>query len=81
MSNRLNQEREVKLQPKRMQSCKGKLESIGFNVETVSKDRLEFEYKGNKIMFYPYSGWHSGKGIQDGRGFKNLLKQLEVNNE
>ena len=42
---------------------------------------LEFKYKGNTIKFYPYSGWHSGKGIKDGRGFQNLIKQLEVEEE
>jgi len=31
---------------------------------------------GSTINFFPYSGWHSGKSIEDGRGFKNLLKQL-----
>lgn len=77
MSDRLNQEREKRLQPKRMQSCKKKLESMGFDVEEFGGNRLEFEYKGEKIRHYPYSGWHTGGGINDGRGFSKLIKQIE----
>jgi hypothetical protein len=76
MSNRLNQEREADLTPKRVQGCKEKLESLGFEV-TATSDRLDFIYKGSKIMFWPYSGWHSGKTIKDGRGFNNLLNQIQ----
>lgn len=76
MSRRLNQEREELLQPKRMETCKERLESLGFSVISYEADRLEFIYDGNTIKFWPYSGWHSGKGIKDGRGFKNLLQQL-----
>ena len=77
MSNRLNQEREAELQPKRMASCKEKLEELGFEVRAFEPDRLEFIFNGNKISFWPYSGWHSGKGIKQGRGFAKLLKQIE----
>ncbi len=77
MSNRLDQEREARLQPKRMQSCKEVLESMGFGVQEFGGNRLEFEYEGEKIMHYPYSGWHTGKTIKDGRGFNKLLKQIE----
>lgn len=77
MSDRLNQEREKRLQPKRVNSCKEALEKLGFEVSVFGGKRLEFEYKGNKITHWPYSGWHSGQGINDGRGFKNLLKQLK----
>lgn len=76
MSNRLNQEREEELQPKRMQSCREKLESLGFTVRAVGGDLLTFDYNGNTIKFWPYSGWHSGKGINDGRGFGKLLRQI-----
>ncbi len=77
MSNRLDQEREAQLQPLRMQSCKEKLEAMGYVVQTFGDDRLEFTYKGNVIRLWPYSGWHTGRGIKDGRGFNKLLKQLE----
>jgi hypothetical protein len=74
--SRLNQERQAELEPKRMQTCKEKLEDMGFVVESVGGDRLEFEFKGKKVVFWPYSGWHSGKTISDGRGFRHLLNQL-----
>jgi len=77
MSNRLNQEREEQLQPQRIKSCKEKLESLGFDVRQTDPTKLEFEYKGSKIQFYPYSGWHSGRTIKDGRGFSDLLRQLK----
>ena len=77
MSNRLDQEREAELQPKRMAGCKEKLESLGFEVQAFGGDRLEFTYKGNRIQLWPYSGWYSGKGVGSGRGFKNLLRQID----
>lgn len=79
MSSRLDQEREEKLQPIRTKSCKTKLEKLGYAVSQSGNTRLEFIFEGSKIMFWPYSGWHSGKTIKDGRGFKNLLKQVNKN--
>ena len=77
MSSRLDQEREAELQPIRMETCRGKLESMGFIVESNGTDKLTFKYNGNTIQLFPYSGWFSGKGLQQGRGFNNLLKQME----
>ena len=76
MSNRLNQEREALLQPKRIEACLKELERRGFKCES-DNTKIVFMLNGNKIQFFPYSGWHSGKGIKDGRGFQNLLRQLE----
>lgn len=77
MSDRLDQERQAKLEPERMASCKKRLEDLGFEVQELGSTQLQFIFKGSKISFFPYSGWHSGKTIQDGRGFANLLKQLK----
>lgn len=77
MSNRLNKEREIKLQPERVQSCKNVLEKLGFAVERVGDTELRFSFKEHVVKFFPYSGWHSGKTIKDGRGFNNLLKQIK----
>jgi hypothetical protein len=76
MSNRLDQERKARLEPARIKSCSEKLESLGYQV-TQNHVALEFIFKGNKITFYPYSGWYSGKGIGSDRGFNKLLKKLE----
>lgn len=74
---RLDQEREDRLQPQRLASCKKKLEELGFTITQEDHTKLVFEYQGAKIQFWPYSGWHTGKTITDGRGFNHLLRQLE----
>lgn len=76
MSNRLDQEREVELQPKRIAFAKEKLTAAGMSITFESDTELKFTYNGETITFFPYSGWHSGKSIKPGRGILNLLKQL-----
>ena len=77
--SRLNIERQKELEPKRIAYAKEKIERLGYEV-TESNTELRFIYKGNIIKFFPYSGWHSGKEIKDGRGLDNLLKQLNRSN-
>jgi hypothetical protein len=36
-------------------------------------------FKNELVKFFPYSGWHTGKSIVDGRGIKKLLAQLKEN--
>jgi len=81
MSNRLDQEAEERLQPIRMRTCKDKLESMGFIVNSDDSTKLTFKFKGSTIQFWPYSGWHTGKSVRDGRGFRRLLKQLEAQDD
>jgi len=77
MSNRINQEREKTLQPQRIQWAINDIQDRGYEVEVWGETELRFQYKGNTIHFWPYSGWASGKGIKAGRGLQNLLKQIE----
>ena len=77
MSNRLNQDREEHLQPKRIASTKQALVEMGFEMTLETPTELRFMFKGELVRFFPYSGWHSGKSIKDGRGFNNLIKQLK----
>ena len=77
MSNRLNQEREERLQPNRIKSCKEKLEGLRFIISQEDNTKLVFSYKDSLVTFFPYSGWHTGKTIKDGRGFGHLLNQLK----
>lgn len=77
MSNRLDQEREKKLQPKRIQYAIEQIEKLGHKITFIGTTRIDFLFNGNTIQFYPYSGWHTGKGITDGRGIENLLKQIK----
>lgn len=80
MSNRLDKDREKKLQPKRMQTAIDsllKLDTLDSGVEKINETTIRFIYKGYTVIFYPYTGWHSGVSIKDGRGLENLLKQLK----
>lgn len=76
MSNRLDQQREKTLEPKRVQYALDRLKEKGIEAKVYGGKRIEFEHEGNTITHWPYSGWHSGKGIKDGRGIHKLLKQL-----
>lgn len=76
---RLNIERQIELEPKRMAYAKGSIEKLGYKVSEVSDTELNFDYNGSKVHFFPYSGWHSGSTIKDGRGLKKLLRQINKN--
>jgi len=78
MSNRLDQEREARLQPLRIERAVKKLHSLGIIPTKIGSDSVEFLWKGYTVKFFAYSGWHTGKTIKDGRGFDNLFKQLEA---
>lgn len=73
---RLNQARQKELEPQRMAHAQKQIEACGYKVQRQDDTALAFEYKGNPIKFFPYSGWASGKGIKDGRGLKNLIRQI-----
>lgn len=74
---RLNQERQKELEPVRIQYARERIEALGLTVLEIDKTKIKFKYKGNIITLFPYSGWHSGKGIVAGRGIDKLLKQLK----
>lgn len=77
MSNRLNQKRESELQPIRMDIVKSELAKLDIELIHETDSYIQFMFNNAKVSFYPYSGWHSGKSIKDGRGLENLLKQLK----
>lgn len=74
---RLDKGKEIKLQPERLNFAKNKLSKLGIEITFESQTELRFFFKGNEVKFFPYSGWHTGKSINDGRGINNLLKQLK----
>jgi hypothetical protein len=74
---RLDIDRQKEFEPKRMEYAIEKLGELGITATSVSDNELEFEWKGNTIKLWPYSGWHSGKGIKPGRGIEKLLNQLK----
>lgn len=77
MSSRLNQEREKELKPIRHDYAYQKLTELGIEDIEESEYAIKFLHKGHFVTFFPYSGWHTGKTIKDGRGLDNLLKQLK----
>lgn len=76
---RLNEERQQKLEPTRMETAISEITALGYEVSQHDNSYLAFEFKGNTIRYWPYSGWASGKGIVDGRGLHKLLSQIKQN--
>lgn len=74
---RLDKEREKRLEPLRMQKALEELQKVGVQISYQDKKQIRFFWKGKTVSFFPYSGWHSGQTITDGRGLNNLLKQLK----
>ena len=74
---RLNIERQDKFQSLRMDYAKQKLQELGFEITSEDETCIWFMFKGYSVRLFPYSGWHTGKTIKDGRGIDNLLKQLK----
>lgn len=75
---RLNIERQNTLQPKRMEFAKQKITELGYTITSETETELRFELNGKIVCFFPYSGWHSGASIKDGRGLSKLLKQINT---
>ena len=73
---RLDKTRQGKLEPIRYQRALKYLSQKGYETRQVSTTCIEFDYKGSTVRFWPYSGWHSGKTIEDGRGWNHLEKQI-----
>lgn len=73
---RLNIERQKKLEPTRMEFAKEQLAKLGYDITFECDTRIEFIYREETVILFPYSGWHTGKSIKDGRGISKLLKQI-----
>ena len=73
---RLNIERQQELEPKRKEVAIIELARRGIDIFYEDDTRIEFMWNGSPIKYYHYSGWHTGKTINDGRGLQNLLKQI-----
>lgn len=75
---RLDIERQKELEPKRMVYAKEHISKLGYKITFSNDTYLIFEFKNYPVRFYPYSGWHSGRSITDGRGLSKLLKQIKT---
>lgn len=74
---RLDIERQNKLEPIRLRTAINEIQKLGLTILNCTDKMIEFEYKEHSIKYFPYSVWATGKTIQDGRGLKNLIKQLK----
>jgi hypothetical protein len=75
--SRLNIELQNELEPKRIEFAKEQITKLGYQVIFESKREIRFMFKDSVVHFWPYSGWHSGASIKDGRGIKKLLEQIK----
>lgn len=69
-------ERQKKLEPTRMEYAEKELTKRGYVITFKCDTRIEFTHDGSTVSLFPYSGWHTGKTITDGRGISKLLRQL-----
>lgn len=74
---RLNKERQQELEPDRLKYAQNELEKLGIKITYQSKTHIEFDFKEHIVRLYPYSGWHTGKSIVDGRGLQKLINQIK----
>lgn len=74
---RLNIDRQKELEPQRIAYAKEQITKLGYDIEIETSTYLQFTFKGKPVKLYPYSGWHTGATIQDGRGIEKLLKQIK----
>jgi len=71
-------ERQKEFEPKRIEFAKQQIKSLGYKITFECSTRIEFVFRNEVIKFFPYSGWHTGKTIKDGRGINKLLKQIRL---
>ena len=74
---RLNIDRQKRLEPERIEYAVRKIQELGYEITHRDDLMIQFTHKGQSVTFFPYSGWATGKTIQDGRGLQKLLKQLQ----
>jgi hypothetical protein len=78
MSKHIDPEEHSELQLRRMEFAMLQLDEVGVKeLVRMNDTTISFIHNGHKILFFPYTGWATGKGIKDGRGLRNLLNQLK----
>ena len=73
----IDAEKRGRLAPKRVEYAIDALTQLGYEVSQINDHELNIEFKGSVITIFPYTGWHSGKTIKDGRGIDNLIEKLK----
>ena len=62
---------------KAFEYARNQITGLGYIITEETATALKFEYKGSIVTIYPYSGWHTGKTIKDGRGTEKLINQIK----
>lgn len=78
MAKRIDAERQAELEPQRIQTAKDEITALGYDITFESATEIRFVFMGKTVNYFPYSGWHSGATIKDGRGLHNLLRQIKI---
>lgn len=65
------------VQKERLQFAKDQLEESGIDICYEDETKLKFKFQSNEVVFFPFTGWYTGKSIKDGRGLNKLLIQLK----
>lgn len=76
---RLNIQRQKALEPNRVQFAVQAITTLGLPIVEQTHNTIRFIFKDQVVTYFPYSGWHTGKSITDGRGWKHLNDQLTKN--
>lgn len=66
----------AKIQQDRLEYAEMRILELGYDIFFKNDSQFHFEYMGNTIRVFPYTGWFTGVGVTDGRGLENLLKQI-----
>lgn len=74
---RLDIERQEALGPKRIEYAVKELQKRKLLITKRDDKMIQFNWLGSIVTLFPYSGWHSGKTVKDGRGINKLLKQID----
>lgn len=53
------------------------IENAGYDIFEQTNTEIRFIFKNEIVYLFPYTGWHTGKSIKDGRGIKKLLSQIK----
>jgi len=67
----------ARLEPTRMKFALNVLKHLGYEITSQNDSELRFVYDGHEVKLFPYTGWHTGKSITDGRGINKLMKQIK----
>lgn len=70
-------DRQIEMEPKRISYAKEEITKLGYEIIYEDAKKIKFNFKNEPVTLYPYSGWFTGKTVNDNRGIEKLLNQLK----